>query len=435
MLIVDKFFYKTAVSLINQRGLTIKYLADICGVRPETLSKMLRRKGGSDLNSENASKIRNVIAPNMSLDELYQEATKLAALRIAAHSYQYDETRRQAESGPEHRNNRRAIVITKLVKISDIRIGEGRRSVDDDAVTKLMESIEEIGLLNAITVSEDMTLVAGAHRLEAFKRMGRTEIDTNILELDELRLRMAEIDENLVRNALHYIDESDQIAERKEIYEVLHPETKNGGDRRSEKIRTNPARSDLPTFSEDTAKKAGVTPRTIEQSVQIAKNLTDESKEAAKLLNVTKKEAVALARMSGEEQKKAFDKLENGEIKDIRELAKPMRASKKQENKEKVDSETHSPPQKSRDKAIQRYVAELKDDSIERGYTAEMFYYEYDDYVRSLIRRLGQYTHEPYADLYDELPEENAETLIAHSETVLGAVRSIIKKLKEKKSL
>ena len=440
MLIVDKFFYKTAVSLINQRGLTIKYLADICGVRPETLSKMLRRKGGSDLDAESSRKIRDVIAPNMTIDELYQEATKLAALRIAAHSYQYDETRRQAESGPEHRNNRRAVTITKLVKIGDIQIGEGRRPVDDDAVTKLMESIEEIGLLNAITVSEDMTLVAGAHRLEAFKRMGRTEIDANILELDELRLRMAEIDENLVRNALHYIDESDQIAERKAIYEALHPETMQGvaGGLASVRAKstTEPGSVvETPSFDRDTAQKLGVDPRTIRQNVQIAKNLTDESKEAAKLLNVTKKEAVALARMSGEEQKKAFDKLENGEIKDIRELAKPMRASKKQENKEKVDSETHSPPQKSRDKAIQRYVAELKDDSIERGYTAEMFYYEYDDYVRSLIRRLGQYTHEPYADLYDELPEENAETLIAHSETVLGAVRSIIKKLKEKKSL
>ena len=305
-----------------------------------------------------------------------------------------------------------------------------------------MESIEEIGLLNAITVSKDLVLVSGAHRLEAFKRMGRTEIDANILELDELRLRMAEIDENLVRKSLHYIDESDQIAERKKIYEALHPETVQyvaAGKASGKSRRTNEPGSLVQpaaeSFAKDTAAKVGVTPRTIEQSVQIAENLTDESKEAAKLLNVTKKEAVALARMSGEEQKEAFDKLETGEIKDIRELAKPMRSSKNRSKDSTQTIQTSNDPlvpspslPKSRDKAIQQYVAELKDDS--RVFTPEMFVYEYDDYVQRFVRRLERYIQEPYSCLYQELTEDDMERILLLNTSVMDAIRSINKKTK-----
>jgi len=85
MIIPKKYFYKIAMTFAAQQGFSIKDLADVCGVRPETLSKMLRRVDGSDLDSENASKIRDVIAPSMTLDELYKEADELAVLRMSVH--------------------------------------------------------------------------------------------------------------------------------------------------------------------------------------------------------------------------------------------------------------------------------------------------------------------------------------------------------------
>jgi ParB-like chromosome segregation protein Spo0J len=73
------------------------------------------------------------------------------------------------------------------VWISDITIPEGRRKIDDEAVKRLAESIEQIGLIHPITVvrkrgtgttatksgkyiRSEYILVAGLHRIEAYKR-------------------------------------------------------------------------------------------------------------------------------------------------------------------------------------------------------------------------------------------------------------------------
>lgn len=86
------------------------------------------------------------------------------------------------------------------VKISSIAIGDNRRSVDPEKVQMLADSIKEVGLLSPVVISQDNVLVAGRHRLEAFKLLGRDEIDIMLVEPnDKLRLRLAELDENLVK--------------------------------------------------------------------------------------------------------------------------------------------------------------------------------------------------------------------------------------------
>ena len=55
------------------------------------------------------------------------------------------------------------------VKISDIKINPGRRTAVENDIEELAFSISEIGLLNPITLTEDHTLIAGLHRLEAVK--------------------------------------------------------------------------------------------------------------------------------------------------------------------------------------------------------------------------------------------------------------------------
>ena len=74
--------------------------------------------------------------------------------------------------------------ITKL-KLTDIIVKDRLRGVDSEKVERLKESILRIGLIHPITVSGGV-LVAGLHRLTAFKELGLEEIDCHIIDDDEL---------------------------------------------------------------------------------------------------------------------------------------------------------------------------------------------------------------------------------------------------------
>ncbi len=61
------------------------------------------------------------------------------------------------------------------IRIADVKLGKRHRN-DLGDLHALTRSIRAIGLLHPIVVTPDNRLVAGARRLETYKRMGRTEI-------------------------------------------------------------------------------------------------------------------------------------------------------------------------------------------------------------------------------------------------------------------
>ena len=90
------------------------------------------------------------------------------------------------------------------IKIEEIKVNPGRRAVSQDGIEELAFSIEQIGLLHPITLTEDYTLVAGLHRLEAAKSLGWSEIECTITDLDALTAQLAELDENFARTNLSH---------------------------------------------------------------------------------------------------------------------------------------------------------------------------------------------------------------------------------------
>lgn len=94
--------------------------------------------------------------------------------------------------------------IQKL-KVSEIIIRDRLRGVDSKKVERLKESILKVGLIHPITVS-NCVLVAGLHRLTAYKELGLEDIDCYIIEDDELLQKEIEIDENLHRNELSVLE-------------------------------------------------------------------------------------------------------------------------------------------------------------------------------------------------------------------------------------
>ena len=122
------------------------------------------------------------------------------------------------------------------IKIDEIKINPGRRQVDENAVKELAKSMNALNLLNPIIVDAGHTLLAGLHRIEAAKLLGWTEISALVGDFTELQAELVEIDENFVRSPLSDMQRNDMLLRRKQIYEELHPETKKGGDRKSEVI-------------------------------------------------------------------------------------------------------------------------------------------------------------------------------------------------------
>ena len=112
------------------------------------------------------------------------------------------------------------------VSIRDIQIKDRLRMLDTEHARELAESIREFGLLNPLTVDRDYTLIAGLHRLEAVKLLGWTKVECTVSSLEGLQAELAEIDENVVRSNLSAVEYGEMLLRRKELYEMLYPETR-----------------------------------------------------------------------------------------------------------------------------------------------------------------------------------------------------------------
>lgn len=193
------------------------------------------------------------------------------------------------------------------VKISNIIINPGRRDTQQRNVEELARSIAAVGLMNPITVTQDNTLIAGLHRLEAVKLLGWTEIECTVSDVDGLQAELAEIDENFVRAGLSHRELGDLLLRRKELYEAIHPETRqgqrNGQTAKNDKLTVLAAKP----FSEDTADKLGISKRTVERLVQTAANLTPEAKKTIRNAGdkITKGDALKISRLPPDQQAEA----------------------------------------------------------------------------------------------------------------------------------
>jgi len=213
------------------------------------------------------------------------------------------------------------------VAISDIEIPSGRELRTD--VAALADSINQIGLLNPITVRATeiyepggarggYLLVAGLHRLEATRLLGRENIAVVVVDLEDLEYELVEIDENLIRLDIPLIDRADRLERRQQIYETFHSDATHGGDRKSQEYKEENQTANLATlrFAKETAEKTGMSERAVQRLTQISKGVghdlkaeirdtplaynQDELVKLARIKDPKEQRASALAYISGE---------------------------------------------------------------------------------------------------------------------------------------
>jgi N6-adenosine-specific RNA methylase IME4 len=148
------------------------------------------------------------------------------------------------------------------VSIADIAVPADRlRPLRPEIVEQLAGSMQTIGQLQHILirrrVDRGFYVVAGRHRFEAAKALGWLTI--RAIVTGDSGAELAEIDENLIRADLSPAERALHVARRKELYELQHPETKQGAApaKRCGKGGKLKSQNENFTFVADTAAKTG----------------------------------------------------------------------------------------------------------------------------------------------------------------------------------
>ena len=258
------------------------------------------------------------------------------------------------------------------VRISSIKINPGRREAEAKAVEELARSIAAVGLLNPITLDQHNTLVAGLHRLEAAKLLGWTEIECTAIGMNTVQAELAEIDENIVRTRLNRRELCEQLLRRKEIYEMLHPETKAGAAQAAgmnRAIGNNVSAKLAPTtksFVEDTSEKTGMSKRAVSRLLQIANNLTGDARRIVEAHNMTQDTALKLSRLQHDEQVEAASMLAAGTMESVeqyqeyqRERRKAIALSRPLSDEPPVDTRTEEEKERQKKESLDGLVREF----------------------------------------------------------------------------
>jgi ParB family transcriptional regulator, chromosome partitioning protein len=191
----------------------------------------------------------------------------------------------------------------KSVSIDNIKYGSNRRPVNDEKVKELKDSIQANGLLNPITVDSKLNLIAGLHRLTACKQLGLETIDCNVVDYDDDdQSRLAEIDENFIRNELDILERAELLLERERILDRLGLRAKPGDNQYTYKGRETV--SQVPKTTTDLAREIGYSERSLQHDKQIARDIHSYVKEQIKgtPLSNMKTELLKIARTAGQER-------------------------------------------------------------------------------------------------------------------------------------
>jgi|GEM_PF-271404 len=213
--------------------------------------------------------------------------------------------------------SRHPVVIWGRVKVADIDIPPDRlRKVDTAWAEVLGVSMRDDGQQQPVRLILEetgrCTLQLGAHRVVGARLAQLEMLDAGWVSRADVgaeQARIPEIIENLIRNDLDALSRAHFLAEYKAIHEVLHPESRHGGDRRSAKARARGDQVAMFAFRSEAAEKTGLSERAIQLAVAIWTGLAPASRDRLDGTPLARNQAAlkALATLDATLQGKVLD--------------------------------------------------------------------------------------------------------------------------------
>lgn len=198
----------------------------------------------------------------------------------------------------------------RSIPVELIDVKDRLRDVIDDYVQMLVESIREIGLTTPIEVrplpNGRFKLVTGGHRTAACMALGHSEIEAFVIDLDDMRAELREIDENLFRHELSPFDRGAFLTKRKAIWLDLYPETAHGVAGGKARQR---AANEIISFAESTALSAGYSTRAVQMSIAMYADLHPATRERLRASPIARNqsELIRLSKLPPAEQLRVLD--------------------------------------------------------------------------------------------------------------------------------
>lgn len=228
--------------------------------------------------------------------------------------------------------------MTGPVPVAEIETKDRLRPVSAAGVEALKASIEETGVMkDAIHVRRKkggvLVLIAGGHRLEAARQLGWETIEAKVwTDVTDDWARLIEIDDNLAGAEMNPLDTAVFLAERKKVYEKLHPEAKARTGAALAAARWNAADIvSVASFAQVTAEKFGMSERHVRRLVEAGEKLGVDSARLRRCPRpVTLKDLVEIAKIDGPAERYAIvDALIEGKAKSAAEARRVWTAKTK----------------------------------------------------------------------------------------------------------
>lgn len=216
--------------------------------------------------------------------------------------------------------------------VDDIQMGTRLRPVSKAGVEAIKASITELGVMkDAIHVRKHkrggkIELLAGAHRLTVAQELDWPTIKVVCWDCNDDFARLMEIDDNLAGAELTALDTAVFLAERKRVYEKLHPETKADafkGNRHTGSLAADTM--SVTSFAVATAEKFGISDRHVRRMVSAGSVLTggDAHRLRSSGRPVTLNDLTELAKIGDvSERYRVIDLLAEGKVKSAKDARK-----------------------------------------------------------------------------------------------------------------